>query len=199
MVVVGGSGSGSGSGDGAHDGECRVRVGEASTHEGVRGSGWCWCLPVVRHERGWKSGAAIVGGVCGEGGFGERSGIRMDEGSKGVVVVVQVTCRSSSSQGVRTGCILKREALIVSDAGREGTSGERRRVWSDEGSKGIIVRVGCRSCYSQGVRVGCSLERKTPIVSGAGRESTSSERRKVWIDEGSKGVVIRMAYSYGCF
>lgn len=134
-----------GSGEGSHHGKCRVRMLEASTHEGVHGSCWCrWC------------------------------------------------------PGVGTRCSWESDAVIVSGAGRIGASVQRRRVRIDEGSKGITVRVGCRSSSSQGVRVGCSLEKETSIASGAGRGGTCGERRRVRIDEWSKGVIVRMGIIARC-
>ena len=189
-------GSGSGSGEGTCRGECRVRVVEASTHEGVHGSCWCPWTPGVRIRRRWNSGAAIVRGARRESTSDERRRVWIDEGSKGGIFRVGCSHRWSPVVGIR--CSWESDAVIVSGAGCIGTSVQRRRVRTDEGSKCITVRVGCRSSSSHGVRVGCSLERETSIVSGASREGTSGERRRVRIDEGCK-IVVRMACIYRCF
>lgn len=180
----------SGGGEGSHHGEGRIRILETSTHEGFHGFCRCRCSPCVRVRHIWKRDAIIVNGARWEGTSGERRRVRIDKGSKGVIV--QVACSDGYFRGVRVRYSWKSDAVLVSGAGIEGTFGERQRVRIDEGSKRIVVRMayGCRWCPAVGIR--CNWESDAVIVSGACGIGTSGERRRVRVCKGSRGVTVRM-------
>lgn len=109
-------------GEGVHCGESRTRIVEVSVHIMIHGSLGCRWSRRVRKRRSCLCDAFTMSGVGSEGTCGKWRQIRIDEGSKGVVV--HGSCRCPCYQGVSIGCSWIHDVSIVSGVSSKGTSGQ---------------------------------------------------------------------------